>query len=232
MELFFLLLTIPLYVFFMLWKWVNGMRDQQCYILDYQRYKPSDDMMAGVDFYWEVIKRNKNLGLNESKFLLKAGVTLGIGDQTYSPKIMFSGREECPKLEDGLSEMDEFFHDSVAKVLLRAYISPLEIDVLLVNVSTFAAVPSPSSRIINHYKMRPDIKSFNITGMACSASLISLEIVRNVFKLYKNMFALLVTTDSLSLDWYPGTDKPMILSNCLFPSGGCAILLTNNKSLK
>ncbi|KAE8666678.1 3-ketoacyl-CoA synthase 3 [Hibiscus syriacus] len=158
MELFFLLLTIPLYF--------------------------SSCCGSGVDFCGEVMKRNKNLGLNEYKFLLKAGVSSGIGDQTYSTKIMFSGREECPKLEDGISEMDEFFHDSIAKVLSKAGISPQEIDVLLVNVSMLSAVPSLSSRIINHYKMRPDIKSFNLTGMACSTSLISLEIVRNVFKSY------------------------------------------------
>ncbi|KAL4335760.1 hypothetical protein GQ457_07G033930 [Hibiscus cannabinus] len=233
MELFILLSTIPiLYVFFTLSKWVNDLRDQQCYILDYQCYKPSDDRMVGTKFCGEVIKRNKNLGLNEYKFLLKAIVSSGIGEQTYAPRIMFDGREECPKLEDGISEMDEFLHDSIGKVLSRAGISPQEIDVLVVNVSMLAAVPSLSSRIVNHYKMRPDIKSFDLTGMGCSASLISLDIIRNVFKSYKNKFALLVTSESLSMNWYTGNDRSMILANCLFRSGGCAILLTNNKALK
>ncbi|KAE8711187.1 3-ketoacyl-CoA synthase 3 [Hibiscus syriacus] len=233
MELFFLLLSIPiLYIFFILWKWVNDSRDQQCYILDYQCYKPSDDRMVGTEFCGEVIKRNKNLGLNEYKFLLKAIVSSGIGEQTYSPRIMFSGREECPKLEDGILEMEEFFCDSIGKLLSRAGISPQEIDLLVVNISMFAAVPSLSSRIINHYKMRSDIKSFNLTAMGCSASLISLDIIRNVFKSYKNKFALLVTSESLSPHWYAGNNKSMILANCLFRSGGCAILLTNNKAFK
>ncbi|KAK8550981.1 hypothetical protein V6N13_119478 [Hibiscus sabdariffa] len=233
MELFSLLFIIPiLYGFFILWKWVNDLRDQQCYILDYQCHKPSDDRMVGTEFCGEVIKRNKNLGLNEYKFLLKAIVSSGIGEQTYAPRIMFDGREECPKLEDGISEMEEFFYDSIGKVLSRAGISPQEIDALVVNVSMLAAVPSLSSRIINHYKMRPDIKSFDLAGMGCSASLISLDIIRNVFKSYKNKFALLVTSESLSQNWYSGNDRSMILANCLFRSGGCAILLTNNKALK
>ncbi|KAL4332623.1 hypothetical protein GQ457_07G033920 [Hibiscus cannabinus] len=233
MELFSLLFIIPvLYLFFILWKWVNDLRDQQCYILDYQCHKPSDDRMVGTEFCGEVIKRNKNLGLNEYKFLLKAIVSSGIGEQTYAPRIMFDGREECPKLEDGISEMEVFFYDSIGKVLSRAGISPQEIDVLVVNVSMLAAVPSLSSRIINHYKMRPDIKSFDLAGMGCSASLISLDIIRNVFKSYKNKFALLVTSESLSQNWYTGNDRSMILANCLFRSGGCAILLTNNKALK
>ncbi|MBA0774515.1 hypothetical protein Gotri_009719 [Gossypium trilobum] len=233
MELFSFLLIIPIfYLLFKIWNWINDVRDQQCYILDYQCYKPSDDRMVGTEFSGEVIKRNKNLGLNEYKFLLKAIVSSGIGEQTYAPRIMFSGREESPKLEDGILEMEEFFHDSIEKVLSRAGISPQEIDLLVVNVSMLSTVPSLCSRIINHYKMRPDIKSFNLTGMGCSASLISLDIVRNVFKSYKNKFALLVTSESLSPNWYAGNDRSMILSNCLFRSGGCAVLLTNNKSLK
>ncbi|XP_022730934.1 3-ketoacyl-CoA synthase 12-like [Durio zibethinus] len=233
MELLSLLLLLPiLHLFFTIWKWVNDKRDQECYILDYQCYKPTDDRMVGTEFCGEVIKRNKNLGLNEYKFLLKAVVSSGIGEQTYAPRIMFSGREESPTLADGILEMEEFFYDSIGKLLSRAGISPQEVDLLVVNVSMLSAVPSLSSRIINHYKMRQDIKSFNLTGMGCSASLISLDIVRNVFKSYKNKYALLVTSESLSPNWYAGNDRSMILANCLFRSGGCAILLTNNKSLR
>ncbi|XWS53186.1 hypothetical protein CRYUN_Cryun11dG0136300 [Craigia yunnanensis] len=233
MDLLSFLLLLPiLHLFFTIWKWVNDKRDQECYILDYQCYKPTDDRMCGTQFCGEVIKRNKNLGLNEYKFLLKAIVSSGIGEQTYAPRIMFSGREESPTLADGISEMDEFFYDSIGKLLSRAGISPQEIDLLVVNVSMLSTVPSLSSRIINHYKMRQDIKAFNLTGMGCSASLISLDIVRNVFKSYKNKYALLVTSESLSPNWYAGNDRSMILANCLFRSGGCAILLTNNKSLK
>ncbi|KAK6271924.1 hypothetical protein POUND7_009007 [Theobroma cacao] len=233
MELLSFLLLLPiLHLFFTIWKWVDNKRDQDCYILDYQCFKPADDRMVGTEFCGEVIKRNKNLGLNEYKFLLKAIVSSGIGEQTYAPRIMFSGREESPTLSDGILEMEEFFYDSIGMLLSRSGISAQEIDLLVVNVSMLSAVPSLSSRIINHYKMRQDIKAFNLTGMGCSASLVSLDIIRNVFKSYKNKYALLVTSESLSPNWYAGNDRSMILANCLFRSGGCAILLTNNKSLR
>ncbi|KAK7261435.1 hypothetical protein RIF29_27745 [Crotalaria pallida] len=223
---------IVLYLCYLIWKLFDQRRDQECYILAYQCYKPSDDRKLGTDCCGKIIGRNKKLGLNEYKFLLKAVVSSGLGEQTYAPINVMEGREANPTLNDGIIEMDEFFKDSISKLLAKTNISPSQIDVLVVNVSMFAALPSLASRIIQHYKMRHDIKAFNLTGMGCSASLISLDIIKNIFMSQKNKYALLVTSESLSPNWYSGNDRSMILANCLFRAGGCAILLTNKRSLK
>ncbi|KAK7257766.1 hypothetical protein RIF29_31986 [Crotalaria pallida] len=221
-----------LYLCFLVWRFFDQRRDQECYILDYQLYKPTNDRMLGTEFCGKIIKRTQNLGLNEYKFLLKAIVSSGIGEQTYAPRNIFEGREANPTMLDGITEMEEFFNDSIAKLLDRSAISPSEIDVLVVNISMLATIPSLSSRIINHFKLRNDVKVYNLTGMGCSASLISLDIIKNIFMSQRNKYALLVTSESLSPNWYSGNDRSMILANCLFRSGGCAILLTNKRSLK
>lgn len=228
----FLSLLPVLYLFFRIWKFIDEKRDKECYILDYQCFKPADDRKLNTDFCGGVIRRNKSLGLAEYKFLLKAIVNSGIGEETYGPRNVLSGKEDCPSLQDGISEMDEFFNDSIKKLLERAEVSPSEIDALVVNVSMITTAPSLASRIINRYKMRENIKVFNLTGMGCSASVVSINIVESIFKSYKNMYALVVTSESLSPNWYSGNDKSMILSNCLFRSGGCAILLTNKRALQ
>ncbi|KAH8520438.1 hypothetical protein H0E87_001758 [Populus deltoides] len=220
------------YPLFMLWRRIDRKRDRECYILDYECHKPTDDRKLDTECSGQVILRNKNLGLNEYKFLLRAIVSSGIGEQTYGPRIIFNGQEENPTLQDLISEMEEFFHDSIGKLLARSGIAPKEIDVLVVNVSMQSVVPSLPAMIINHYKLREDVKVFNLTGMGCSASLISVNIVQNIFKTYKNAYALVVTSESLSPNWYAGSDRSMILANCLFRSGGCAILLTNKRALK
>ncbi|CAJ2662710.1 unnamed protein product [Trifolium pratense] len=233
MEFLSLIYVVPaLYFCFLIWKLFDQKKDQECYILDYQCYKPTQDRMLGTELCGNIIKRTEDLGLNEYKFLLKAIVSCGIGEQTYAPKNVIEGREASPTLNDAISEMEEFFNDSIAKLLARSGISPSEIDILVVNISMFTSLPSLSSLIINRYKMRHDVKVYNLTGMGCSATLISLDIVKNIFKSQKNKLALLVTSESLSPNWYPGNNRSMILANCLFRTGGGAILLTNKRSLK
>ncbi|KAF8402820.1 hypothetical protein HHK36_010911 [Tetracentron sinense] len=235
MELFMMVLyVLPLlYIFFLLLKLVNQWRDQRCYILHYECYKPPDDRKLDIDLCSNILKRNKNLCHEEYKFLLKSMVRSGIGEETYVPRNIISGREAASNLVDGILEMEEFFYDSLDKLFLKSgNISPSQIDILVLNVSVFSPVPSLAARIINHYKLREDIKVFNLSGMGCSASLISIDLVRNIFKSRRNAFAIVVSTESIAPNWYSGKDKSMILSNCLFRSGGCSILLTNNRSLK
>lgn len=217
---------------FLIWKKFDQRRDQECYILNYQCYKPSDERKLGSVQCGKIIGNNESIGLDECKFFLKAVVNSGIGEETYAPRNFIEGRTVNPTLEDGVEEMEEFCNDSITKLLNKSGISPSEIDILVVNVSLFSSVPSLTSRIINHYKMREDIKAYNLSGMGCSASLISLDVIQNIFKSEKNKYALLLTSESLSTNWYSGINRSMILANCLFRTGGCAILLTNKRSLK
>nr|XP_043610635.1 3-ketoacyl-CoA synthase 12-like [Erigeron canadensis] len=220
-----------LYLLYIIINFLDSKRHQKCYLLDYQLYKPSDDRKLSTEFCGEVIKRAKNLGLNEYKFLLKAIVSSGIGEETYAPRMVFEGREENPTYQDAIIEMEELFEYTIGRLLRRTGISPLEIDVLVVNISMLACMPSLSSRIVNRYKMREDIKTYNLCGMGCSASLVSLNVVESIFKSKKNQLAMVVTSESLTPNWYIGNDRSMILSNCLFRSGGCAMILTNKPSL-
>nr|GEU95332.1 3-ketoacyl-CoA synthase 12-like [Tanacetum cinerariifolium] len=227
-----MLCVVPLlYILSILCIFLGKKRHQKCYLLDYQLYKPSDDRKLSTEFCGEVIKRSKNLGLNEYQFLLKAIVSSGIGEETYAPRMVFEGREESPTHHDAIVEMEELFEDTIGRILKRTGISPSEIDVLVVNISMLACIPSLSSRIVNRYKMREDIKTYNLCGMGCSASLVSLNIVESIFKSKKNQIAMVVTSESLTPNWYIGNDKSMILSNCLFRSGGCVMILTNKPNL-
>ncbi|KAI3520051.1 hypothetical protein L1887_09272 [Cichorium endivia] len=218
-----------LYIFY---KLIDHRISQSCYILHYECFKPTEDRKVSTEFSGKMIRGCENLGLDEYKFLLRAIVSSGIGEETYGPRNFFLSCGTNSRLSDSLLEMDEFFTETLDRLFSRSRISPQDIDILVVNVSVMAFVPSLTSRIINRYKMRDDIKSFNISGMGCSASLISINIVQNMFKTHRNKFALVLTSESIAPSWYNGNERSMILTNCLFRCGGAAVLLTNKRALR
>ncbi|PON75343.1 Very-long-chain 3-ketoacyl-CoA synthase [Parasponia andersonii] len=207
-------------------------RNSICYMLAYECYKPSDDRKLGADSCIKIILRNKNIHLEEYRHMLKTITSSGLGEETYCPSNFLTRREECSTLDDAVSEMDDILFSTLDKLFEKTGVLPFEIDVLVVNVSLFSPMPSLSSRIVNQYKMRNDIKSFNLSGMGCSGSLAAIDLVQRVFETYQNKYAIVVSTESLGPNWYCGKDKAMMLANCLYRSGGCSMLFTNRSGLK
>ena len=80
--------------------------------------------------------------------------------------------------------------------------------------------------------MRNDIKSFNLSGMGCSAGILGVHLAQNLLKVHKNTYAVVLSTEILSTGWYPGNERPKLLLNCLFRTGSAAILLTNKEEAK
>nr|XP_043621216.1 3-ketoacyl-CoA synthase 19-like [Erigeron canadensis] len=207
-------------------------RDQTCYMIDYECYKGKEGMKLNTEECAKIVTRNKNLRIEDYKFLLRTIVNSGLGEETYGPINIISGEEEHPKIVDSLSEMEAVFYDTLDSIFVRSGISPYQVDMLVVNVSLLSVVPSLTSRIINHYKMREDIKVFNLSGMGCSASVVAIDLVQHLFKTQKKKLAIVVSSESMSANWYCGRERSMMLSNCLFRVGGCSILLTNDRARK
>jgi 3-ketoacyl-CoA synthase len=66
--------------------------------------------------------------------------------------------------------------------------------------------------------------------MGCSAGLISIDLAKDLLKANPNSYAVVLSTENLTLNWYFGNDRSMLLSNCIFRMGGAAILLSNKSS--
>ncbi|KAJ6745878.1 3-KETOACYL-COA SYNTHASE 10 [Salix koriyanagi] len=83
--------------------------------------------------------------------------------------------------------------------------------------------------IINHYKMRGNILSFNLGGMGCSAGIIAVDLARDMLQANPNNYAVVVSTEMVGYNWYPGRDRSMLLPNCFFRMGCSAVLLSNRR---
>ncbi|ONK70777.1 uncharacterized protein A4U43_C04F1430 [Asparagus officinalis] len=182
----------PLYKLFDQW------RNRGCYLIDYVNFRPTDDREIPTEFCESIVRRNKRLGLEEYRFLLRIIVSSGIGEHTYGPRNIVEGREDSPTHGDSLLEMDECFFGTLDALFARTGFAPADVDALVLNVSMFCPAPSLSARIVNRYRMREDVKVFNLSGMGCSASLISLDLVQNLMKCRRDCLAALVTSRSRS----------------------------------
>nr|GMC94918.1 3-ketoacyl-CoA synthase 12-like [Ipomoea batatas]GME01649.1 3-ketoacyl-CoA synthase 12-like [Ipomoea batatas]GME05685.1 3-ketoacyl-CoA synthase 12-like [Ipomoea batatas] len=159
-------------------------------------------------------------------------VNSGNGRETYVPQNVLEGRKDGWTLADGIEEMEECFFDTLEKLSVKSGVSPAEIDVLVMNISMLLSASSLCSRIVRCFAMREDVRAFNLSGMGCSANLLSINLVENMFRCRWNMFAIVVTSEFIASFWYSGNDKSMMLTNCLFQSRGFSILLTTKRTTK
>ncbi|CAN1123364.1 3-ketoacyl-CoA synthase 19 [Linum perenne] len=101
----------------------------------------------------------------------------GIGEETYIPRNIYEGREASCTLHDCLQELTEVTFTTLDELFATSGVSPSQIDIIITTGSLFAPVPSLTSRIVNKYNMKEGIKSYSLTGMGCSSSLIALDSV-------------------------------------------------------
>ena len=117
--------------------------------------------------------------------------------------------------------------DSVRRVLEQTKTHPKDINILVINCSLFSPTPSLCSMVINEFGMRADCSSYNLSGMGCSAGIISVELVKNLLAAKPNSTALIVSTENLTQNLYLGNDRGFLLQNTLFRVGGAAMILSN-----
>ena len=76
--------------------------------------------------------------------------------------------------------------------------------------------------------MRSDILSYNLSGMGCGASLLALDLAKNMLQ-RRNLGgkALVVSTEIITPNLYKGNERAFLLQNTLFRCGGAAMILSN-----
>ncbi|WJX20853.1 very-long-chain 3-oxoacyl-CoA synthase [Trifolium repens] len=127
----------------------------------------------------------------------------GQSEQTYLPPSLHFIPPKTHHSES-IKELHMVIFPIMEDLFAKTKISPFEIDILILNCSGFCPSPSLTSIVVNKYAMRSDIKTYNVSGMGCSASAICIDLAQNLLRVHKNSNAIVLSTEILSSGWYSG----------------------------
>jgi 3-ketoacyl-CoA synthase len=161
----------------------------------------------------------------QSRLLAKSG----IGDESYMPRCVFEPDANCATMKEGRAEASTAMFAALDELFDKCRVRPKDVGVLVVNCSLFNPTPSLSAMIVNHYKMRGNILSYNLGGMGCSAGVIAVDLARDMLQASGAGLAVVVSTEAVSFTWYPGKRRSMLVPNAFFRAGCAAALLSNRR---
>ncbi|KAL8236802.1 hypothetical protein R6Q59_017883 [Mikania micrantha] len=203
-------------------------RSRSIYLLDFACFKPEDDLKVTKDEFIELARKSGKFDEASLEFQKRILESSGIGDETYVPKSIMSP-EKTSTMKEGRAEASMVIFGALDELFHKTQIRPKDVGVLVVNCSIFNPTPSLSAMIINHYKMRGNILSFNLGGMGCSAGIIAVDLARDMLHSNPNNVAVVVSTEMVAYNWYPGRDRSMLIPNCFFRMGCSAVMMSNRR---
>eukprot|EP00249_Psilotum_nudum_P000420 c11998_g1_i1 orf=325-1893(+) len=206
-------------------------RPNPIYLMQISCFRPPGILRAPHSTFLEHSKISKIFNEESLEFQRKILERCGLGQHTAFP-MSFRYLPPKPSMTGAREEAELVLFSCMDELLVKSKIDPKDIGVVVVNCSTFNPTPSLSSMIVNKYKLRSNVKTFNLGGMGCSAGVIALDVAKDALLVHNNTYAVVFSTENITQNWYWGNNKPMLVSNCLFRVGGSAILLSNKPSDK
>ncbi|PON61626.1 Very-long-chain 3-ketoacyl-CoA synthase [Trema orientale] len=204
-------------------------RPRSIYLVDYACYQPTDDLKVSKEEFIELARKSGKFDEESLEFQKKILNSSGLGDETYIPKSVIMSTENTATMKEGRAEASAVMFGALDELFEKTRVRPKDVGVLVVNCSIFNPTPSLSAMIINHYKMRGNILSYNLGGMGCSAGIIAVDLARDMLQANPNNYAVVVSTEMVGYNWYPGKDRSMLIPNCFFRMGCSALLLSNRR---
>lgn len=206
-------------------------RASPVYLVDFACYKPDEERKCSKEMF---IDRSVQTGVftpENIDFQRRIIERSGLGQETYLPRAVLAVPPN-PCMKEARLEAEQVMFGALDELFEKTGVKPKDIEILVVNCSLFNPTPSLSAMVINHYKMRGNIRSINLAGMGCSAGVISIDLAKDLLQVHRKSYAIVLSFENITLNWYFGNDRSKLVSNCVFRMGGAAILLTNKRSAR
>ncbi|KAM7268384.1 hypothetical protein ACFE04_010550 [Oxalis oulophora] len=198
------------------------------YLVDFTCYRPPKELKISKEEFIDLAKKSGHFNDSAIDYQHKVLQSSGIGDETYVPRLVFTPGRKI-NLKDGREEASIQIFGAIDDLFASTNIKPHQIKILIVNCGVLNPTPSLSSMVINHYKLRHNIQSYNLGGMGCAAGIVAIDLAKDLLNVYRGAYALVVSTEVVSYTWYSGNDHSLLLPNCYFRMGAAAMLLSSRK---
>lgn len=216
----------------------NARKPHPVLLLDLETFQPPERYYVGPERFMVTTRAPGKFDEESTNFQRKLLSRSGIGAKSAFPSSIL---EHCNSIKE--SDGDEravcnmhFAREEAELVLfgvldalfLRNNLDPKSIDLLVLNCSLFNPTPSLSAMLVNKYKMRSSVRTYNLAGMGCSAGLIALDLAKDLLQVHRKATCVVVSTENITQNWYLGRERSMLITNTLFRMGAAAVLLSNN----
>nr|GEX31002.1 3-ketoacyl-CoA synthase 11-like [Tanacetum cinerariifolium] len=198
-------------------------------IYNFACYKPPSSQQCSKELVMKQATQSGHFSEKTLDFFKKVMERSGLGDSTYLAEVFF-GKTYDPSMKAARREIEMSIFGSVDMLLTKTGVRCEDVRILIVNCCVYNIEPSLSSMIVNRYKLRENVITYNLVGMGCSAGLLAIGLAKQLLQVHKNSYALIVSTESITENCYIGKERSKFLINCLFRVGGAAILLSNHSS--
>ncbi|GMY31229.1 3-ketoacyl-CoA synthase 20-like isoform X1 [Fagus crenata] len=205
-------------------------RPRQVYLLNFACYKPDSSNLCTRKTFIQQTRLVKDFTEESLAFQKKILERSGYGEKTYASKAHLEIPMFDLSVKAARKEAEQVMFGAIDELLAKTGVMSNDIGILIVNCSLFNPTPSLSAMVMNRYKLRGNIASYNLSGMGCSAGLISIDLAKRLLQVRPNTYALVVSMESLTLNGYVGNSRSMLIPNCLFRMGAAAVLLSNRSS--
>lgn len=196
------------------------------YLVDFACYRPPNELKISKEEYISLARKSGKFNQKALQFQQRVLKISGIGDQTYLPQIIFNPNHKI-SIRDGREEAATVMFASVDTLLSTTRVHPRDIQIVIVNCGILNTTPSLSAMLINHYKLKHNVQSFNLGGMGCAGGIVAIDLAKDLLGAYPGSYALVVSAEVTNFSWYNGNDLDMLLPNCFLRMGAAAMLLSN-----
>ena len=157
------------------------LRPRAVYLVDYACFRTNPNCRVPFATFLEHSRVWPGFDERSVRFMTRLLERSGLGEETclpYAQHYIPPSRD----LASSRAEAELVIFSAIDDLVRRTGLKPKDIDILVVNCSLFSPTPSLSAMIINKYKLRSNIRSFNLSGMGCSAGLISIDLARDMLQ--------------------------------------------------